>query len=42
MVVVAFVLLEQYMNVDVPSISWVLLAGAATWFGSYFVLRERM
>jgi hypothetical protein len=42
MVVVAFVLLEQYMNVDVPSISWVLLAGAATWLGSYFVLRERM
>ena len=39
---VSFVLLDEYMKVEPPSHSWVLVTGACTWFVSYLILRERM
>lgn len=41
-VVLTFVLLEEYTTVEAPSLTWILFAAAGSWFGSYFVLRERM
>ena len=40
--VLAFVLLDQNTAVQPPSMTWILAVGAASWFASYFVLKERM
>jgi hypothetical protein len=40
--VLTFVLLDRYLHVARVTPSWILLAGAISWFGAWFVLQERM